>query len=104
QRPEVFQAVGVDLPAHILPCVVNHLKLVELGQLPLPVLLSGIGVEVRSLLNIRHDVPANSTLGEVLRNGGADAARLSVFAPLQDAEHRSLVHAASAANDPVAFG
>src|SRR5207248_11488029 len=47
---------------------------------------------------------ANSALSEVLGDGGADAARLSVLAALQNAEHWSLVHAASAANDPVAFG
>src|SRR2546425_2350885 len=32
EAPEVFQAVGMDLSAHILPHVINHLMLVELGR------------------------------------------------------------------------
>src|SRR6266511_2544283 len=44
QRPEVFQAIGVDLPAHVLPRMINHLMLVELGEFPLAVLLRGVGI------------------------------------------------------------
>src|SRR5207237_9486865 len=79
EAPEVLQAVGVDLPAHVLPRMVDHLMLIELGQLPLTILLRGISVEVRSLFDVRHDMSANSALGEVLGDGGADAAGLSVF-------------------------
>ena len=84
--------------------MVDHLMLVQLGQLPLAVLLGGIGVEVRALLDVRHDVPANPTLGQVLGDGGADAAGLPVLPALQEAKHGSFVHAASPANDAVALG
>src|SRR6266566_201001 len=104
QRPELFQTVGVDLPAHVFARVINHLMLIQLRELPLAILLGSVGIEVRPLLDVRYDMPANPALGQVLRDGRADATRLPILAALQETEDGSFVHAASPANDAVALG
>ena|SRR5438132_7548519 len=59
QAPEILQAVRVDLTAHVLPGVVDHLMLIELGKLALAVLLGGVGVEIRALLNASPRIAAH---------------------------------------------
>ena len=57
EAPEILQAIGMDLPAHVLPRVVDRFVLVQLGQLALAVLAGSVGVELRALLDGRDDVP-----------------------------------------------
>src|SRR5207247_6576049 len=104
EAPEILQAIGMDLPAHVLPRVVDRFVLVELGQLALAVLAGGISVEVCALLDGRDDVSVQAPLAHVLHDDGAHTTGLAVAPALQDAEHRSLVHAAGSANNPVALG
>jgi len=104
QRPEVFEAIGVDLPAHIFSRVIDRLMLVKLGEVSLPILHGGVGVEVRPLLHGRQDVPANSALVEILGERRPHTARLPVLPALQEAQYGGLVHAAGPTNHAVALG
>ena len=99
KAPEVLQAVGMDLPPDVLLGMVDHLMLIHLRELALPVLLGGVGVEVRALLDPRQDVPPDTALIQILRDGGAHARGLPIPAALQETQDGSLVHAASPAND-----
>jgi hypothetical protein len=101
ERPEVFEAVGVNLSVHIPFSVVNHLMHVISAQAVIG--LQRISKDGRVFLHVGRDGRLQQSLPDTLDDVGADS-RVSLWSvTFQEAHHGNLPHSARSGNDALAL-
>jgi len=101
ERPEVLQAVGVDLAAHVSHAMVDDA--VDVFGLKTLVGPRGIGVNVRAWLDVLLNVRLKRVLPDVLGDGDADGGVLVRGSTLQQPHDRSLAPHAGSLDDALAL-
>ncbi len=102
ERPEVFEAVGVNLPLHISDGMVNDaMSVVGFEALVRP---ERVGMECGPGLHLGANLLLQVLLADAAHDRRGDARMLAVLPSLQEAEHGDLIHAASPTDDTLLLG